>query len=193
MVMVSKRVADCPEPLTSCCRSTEQSSLSTAVSGTDTKAASKYVVPKTNVEFWQAKVARNIERDLKSAQILDTLAWTFITVWECELTKKNQKATINRIEADLRAAKEKYENYCASVGKAANKPENRPESTAKSSLWSRPNLTSNSISPSASAESGKKMTKNQKFFPKFPLFSQNFHIFAKTKHRHTFLYGLSRS
>lgn len=165
--MVSKRGADCPEPLTSCCRSTEQSSLSMAVSGTDTKAASKYVVPKTNVEFWQAKVARNIERDLKSAQILDTLAWTFITVWECELTKKNRKA--------------------------ANKPENRPENTAKSSLWSRPNLTSNSISPSASAESGKKMTKNQKFFPKFLLFSQNFHIFAKTKHRHTFLYGLSRS
>ena len=111
--MVSKRGADCPEPLTSCCRSTEQSSLSMAVSGTDTKAASKYVVPKTNVEFWQAKVARNIERDLKSAQILDTLAWTFITVWECELTKKNRKAAINRIEADLRAAKEKYENYCA--------------------------------------------------------------------------------
>ena len=72
-----------------------------------------YVVPKSNVEFWQAKVARNIERDLKSAQMLDTLAWTVITVWECELSKKNREATINRIEADLRAAKEKYENYCA--------------------------------------------------------------------------------
>lgn len=77
------------------------------------KGCTKYVVPKSNVEFWQAKVARNIERDLKSAQMLDTLAWTVITVWECELTKKNREATINRIEADLRAAKEKYENYCA--------------------------------------------------------------------------------
>lgn len=77
------------------------------------KGCTMYVVPKSNVEFWQAKVARNIERDLKSAQMLDTLAWTVITVWECELTKKNREATINRIEADLRAAKEKYENYCA--------------------------------------------------------------------------------
>lgn len=77
------------------------------------KGCTKYVVPKSNVEFWQAKVARNIERDLKSAQMLDTLAWTVITVWEFELSKKNREATINRMEADLRAAKEKYENYCA--------------------------------------------------------------------------------
>ena len=77
------------------------------------RGCTKYVVPKTNVEFWQAKVARNIERDLKSAQMLDTLAWTVITVWECELSKKNREATINRIEDDLRVAKEKYENYCA--------------------------------------------------------------------------------
>ena len=57
--------------------------------------------------------ARNIERVLKSAQMLDTLAWTVITVWEFKLSKKNREATINRMEADLRAAKEKYENYCA--------------------------------------------------------------------------------
>ena len=75
------------------------------------KGCTKYVVPKSNVEFWQAKVARNIERDLKSAQMLDTLAWTVITVWECELSKKNLDATITRIEADLQAAKTKYEHY----------------------------------------------------------------------------------
>lgn len=75
------------------------------------KGCTKYVVPKSNVEFWQAKVARNIERDLKSAQMLDTLAWTVITIWECELTKKNLGDTITRIEADLQAAKTKYEHY----------------------------------------------------------------------------------
>ena len=77
------------------------------------KGCSKYVVPKSNVDFWKAKVAKNIERDLLSAQRLDILAWTVITVWECELSKKNLEGTINRIEADLRAAKEKYETYCA--------------------------------------------------------------------------------
>ena len=73
----------------------------------------KYVVPKSNTEFWQEKVARNIARDELNAQRLDTLAWTVITVWECELTKKNLDATITRIEADLQAARTKYERYCA--------------------------------------------------------------------------------
>ena len=76
------------------------------------KGCTKYIVPKSNVEFWQAKVTRNIERDLKSAQMLDILAWSVITVWECELTKKNRETTISRIEAALRASKENYEDYC---------------------------------------------------------------------------------
>ena len=76
------------------------------------RGCTKYVVPKTNEAFWREKIARNIARDELNAQRLDTLAWTVITVWECELGK-NTDATIARIEADLRAAKEKYENYCA--------------------------------------------------------------------------------
>ena len=43
---------------------------------------------------------------------LDTLAWTVIAVWECELGK-NTDATIARIEADLRAAKDKYDKWTA--------------------------------------------------------------------------------
>lgn len=47
-----------------------------------------------------------------NAQRLDTLAWTVITVWECELGK-NTDATIARLEAGLRAAKEKYDKWTA--------------------------------------------------------------------------------
>ncbi len=72
----------------------------------------KYVEPKTNAGFWKEKIARNIARDELNAQRLDTLAWTVITVWECELGK-NTDATIARIEADLRAAKEKYDKWTA--------------------------------------------------------------------------------
>ena len=57
-------------------------------------------------------MARNIARDELNAQRLDTLAWTVITVWECELGK-NTDATIARIEADLRAAKDKYDKWTA--------------------------------------------------------------------------------
>ena len=74
------------------------------------RGCTKYTVPKTNEQFWREKVARNIARDELNAQRLDTLAWTVITVWECELGK-NTDATIARIEADLRAAKEKYDKW----------------------------------------------------------------------------------
>ena len=76
------------------------------------RGCTKYVVPKTNAGFWKDKIARNIARDELNAQRLDTLAWTVITVWECELGK-NTGATIARIEADLRAAKEKYDKWTA--------------------------------------------------------------------------------
>ena len=76
------------------------------------RGCTKYTVPKTNEQFWLEKVARNIARDELNAQRLDTLAWTVITVWECELGK-NTDATIGRIEADLRAAKEKYDKWTA--------------------------------------------------------------------------------
>ena len=77
------------------------------------RGCAKYVVPKTNVEFWREKVARNIARDELNAQRLDTLAWTVITVWECELSKKNVDATIANIESELQTAKTKYERYLA--------------------------------------------------------------------------------
>ena len=76
------------------------------------RGCTQYVVPKTNEAFWREKIARNIARDELNAQRLDTLAWTVITVWECELGK-NTGATIARIEADLRAAKEKYDKWTA--------------------------------------------------------------------------------
>ena len=76
------------------------------------RGCTKYVVPKTNEAFWREKIAHNIARDELNAQRLDTLAWTVITVWECELGKHTD-ATIERIEAELLAAKEKYDRWCA--------------------------------------------------------------------------------
>ena len=77
------------------------------------KGCSKYVMPKSNVEFWKEKVAKNIARDELNAQHLDSLAWTVITVWECELSKDNLHSTISHVETELQAAKEKYEKYCS--------------------------------------------------------------------------------
>ena len=43
--------------------------------------------PKSNVEFWEAKIARNRHRDGVTEAHLEALGWTVITVWECELRK----------------------------------------------------------------------------------------------------------
>ncbi len=41
--------------------------------------------PKSNVEFWETKIARNRHRDEVTTAHLEALGWTVITIWECEL------------------------------------------------------------------------------------------------------------
>ena len=43
--------------------------------------------PKSNVEFWETKIARNRHRDEVTTAHLEALGWTVITVWECDLRK----------------------------------------------------------------------------------------------------------
>lgn len=40
--------------------------------------------PSSNVEYWNAKLDRNIERDAETKDALEKLGWTVWTVWECE-------------------------------------------------------------------------------------------------------------
>jgi len=48
--------------------------------------------PKSNVSFWEAKFARNIERDVEVRRILRAAGWRTLTVWECE-TKSLESLT----------------------------------------------------------------------------------------------------
>ncbi len=43
--------------------------------------------PSTNVEFWQEKFKRNVDRDRNTEKQLKDLGWNLIVVWECELKK----------------------------------------------------------------------------------------------------------
>ena len=45
-------------------------------------------IPKTNREFWVAKIRRNKERDKEVQKKLAAMGWHCITVWECELTEQ---------------------------------------------------------------------------------------------------------
>lgn len=79
-------------------------------------------IPKTNTDFWTAKIARNQQRDQEVWRKLEALGWYVIVVWECQLKKaqfeatleyvineiRNNGDTFNKVQADRRAAREKY-------------------------------------------------------------------------------------
>lgn len=45
-------------------------------------------IPKSNVEFWQAKFDRNVARDKKEHTALEASGWHVIVIWECEVQKR---------------------------------------------------------------------------------------------------------
>ena len=42
-------------------------------------------LPKSNVEFWEAKIERNVARDVRNEAELKALGWRVVRVWECEI------------------------------------------------------------------------------------------------------------
>ena len=58
-------------------------------------------IPKTNREFWVAKIRRNKERDKEEQKKLAEMGWHCITVWECELTPKKREETLESISFTL--------------------------------------------------------------------------------------------
>lgn len=58
-------------------------------------------VPKTNRDYWTAKVARNVARDARAAAELAAAGWRVETIWECDL--KDAGALQARLEALLQS------------------------------------------------------------------------------------------
>ena len=58
---------------------------------------------KTNIEFWETKIARNRHRDEVTTAHLEALGWTVITVWECELRGKlESNARLDKLADEIR-------------------------------------------------------------------------------------------
>ncbi|MBO5311898.1 MAG: DNA mismatch endonuclease Vsr [Bacteroidales bacterium] len=63
--------------------------------------------PKSNVEFWEAKIQRNRHRDEVTNAHLEALGWHVITVWECELRKGSRlEDRLNALAEEIRYAGE---------------------------------------------------------------------------------------
>lgn len=62
------------------------------------KGCRYFIVPKSNTDFWSAKISRNAERDRSVQQQLAAMGWHCVTVWECQLMPKLRNDTLRALE-----------------------------------------------------------------------------------------------
>lgn len=82
--------------------------------------------PKTNVEFWETKIARNRHRDEVTEAHLHALGWHVIIIWECEL--RGAASATSRLDA---LAEEIYKAGVALLERKALYKSNRLEAQRK--------------------------------------------------------------
>lgn len=58
-------------------------------------------MPKSNVEFWAAKLTRNRDRDRRQHEQLRQMGWRVIDVWECELRGDAREARLERLVGQI--------------------------------------------------------------------------------------------
>lgn len=52
-------------------------------------------LPKTNTNFWAAKISQNKKRDRANIRVLKRMGWKVLTLWECEIA--NPKSLRRRL------------------------------------------------------------------------------------------------
>jgi len=48
------------------------------------KGCSGTTTPKSNVDFWEEKFERNVERDRRNISALKRMGWRVLVVWQCQ-------------------------------------------------------------------------------------------------------------
>jgi DNA mismatch endonuclease (patch repair protein) len=61
-------------------------------------------LPKSNVDFWEAKFRRNRERDERDHLLLLQGGWTVVVVWECRLGKDRFEGTMRQVVREVERA-----------------------------------------------------------------------------------------
>ena len=59
--------------------------------------AEHYRRPKGNRKFWDAKIARNMERDATVTKALRKAGWRVLCLWEHELAKSRRRRLVARL------------------------------------------------------------------------------------------------
>lgn len=60
-----------------------------------------FVLPKTNTEWWRAKIEKTQARDLKHIDNLINMQWNVIVIWECQLKPKLRDATLLHLSTTI--------------------------------------------------------------------------------------------
>jgi len=64
-------------------------------------------MPSTRKEFWMQKFRGNVERDARNLEKLESLEWSCLTLWECEI--KNDIETCCKLRCFLGSSRFKSE------------------------------------------------------------------------------------
>ncbi len=75
--------------------------------------------PKSNTDWWSAKIEKNRERDLRATSLLSDAGWTVLRFWEHEPTNE----IVTRIEAELNDLRQERSHRDA--------PKHRPRPTVE--------------------------------------------------------------
>ena len=76
-------------------------------------------MPKSNIEFWQEKFARNRARDERNQQLLAQQGWKVLVIWECRLKGAHLEPTTQELVAEVEAASEHAGGCIRDVGATA--------------------------------------------------------------------------
>ena len=75
-------------------------------------------MPKSNVEYWTAKIERNVKRDDQVRSELNGLGWKWRVIWECEIA-----SGIERLSKELRESTHLQNEAVARMPSRQGEPE----------------------------------------------------------------------
>ena len=60
-------------------------------------------LPSSNTDFWKEKISNNKSRDAKNSDLLVKLGWKVIIIWQCEISKiDNRTKILNKLLEDIK-------------------------------------------------------------------------------------------
>lgn len=62
----------------------------------------RFRMPQSNTEYWQQKITRNVQRDIRVKEKLELVGWKVITIWECELKPICASQTLFELENKIK-------------------------------------------------------------------------------------------